>query len=218
MEDLIRISVANLAYFLQVPGKNAVPFGILNPKKGMWKVLGGGAELTEAGMNLLKNKFLAERFEKDEKTGLYDARFVVAQKHLSGVFRFFQGIAGKSNPHEMDPVRDILAELSGKENIGAEAILSSGADLIDTVYIKTVQQKPAEDGIGTSSRAAAVDIPTRRLFRLYKLIMPKELFNEITASNQVHILSKEELETTAGGSKEGLATDGKIIADNLFAV
>lgn len=117
----------------------------------------------------------------------------------------------------MDPTRDIIAELSGKEFPEMGTILTpEEAATVDVVYVKTVRQKPAEDGVGTSSRGAAAGVPSRRMFRLYALSVRNTLYDKIGASPIVKILTPEELATTDGGSKKGVTRDGLAIADNLF--
>ncbi len=219
----VRVSVANLAYFVHVFGAPAsIQFGICNPKmleKGItqFQALGGGAELTENGMRFLKTKFGAERFEKDEITGFYDARFLVDESHLEGVFNLFEEIGGKKSPYELDPIRDIIAEISGKEFSEIGTILTPNeVATIQVRYVKSMCQKPAEDGIGTSLRSIA-GVPSRRLFRLYGLQMPSyELYIKMMRSPVVRALYPDELATTDGGSRKGKTRDGFVISDNLF--
>jgi hypothetical protein len=202
-------------------------FGIPNPGKyaeGVieYQALGGGAELTDVGKSYLEGEYGASGFEKDKGTGVFDARFRVEEEKLEQVFRFFSGIAGQPNRFEMDPTRDILTELTGKEFPTLGVILEpTTAGLIQIDYVDTVRQRSAEDGIGTSERSQAAGVPTRRLFRRYKLVMPVFLAERMLGRRGTYgpiarRFTDDELVTTNGGATKGITSDGKVIRDNLF--
>lgn len=219
----VRVSVANLAVFLQRRGANMVEiFGIPNSKKlvegtMIYQALGGAAELTDEGKEFFGRKFCAEKFEKDKRTGRFDARFLVGEENLEEVFSMFASMAEKAGQYEWSPIGDILDELSGKEFPGMGAIVSpdemAGTEI---VYVKTVRQAIADDGVGTSDRAASVAVPTRRMFRLYKIVVDDKLYEKLRASPILRFFTEEELASTEGGKKKGVTSDGYALADNLF--
>ncbi len=134
------------------------------------------------------------------------------------MFAFFGRIAGKVTPHEMNPVRDILAELTGKEWADVGTILKpEHENALRLTYWTTIRQPPPETGIGTSSRERP-DMPTRRMFRFYDICAPQLVIDLIIASPIVRVLSDDELRTTKGGACKGVALDGTTIADNLFLI
>lgn len=213
----VRVSVANLAWFARVSGSaNRHPFGIVNEKKlkrgeRQYMALGGGAMLAQAGKELLEAQIGATNFEFDEHTGCFDARFQIDEDRLESVFYHFEhyGIL------ELDPTLDILAELTGAEP-GHDGILTAEeANLVQVVQCGLVRQQSSAAGTDTSARASA-EMPTRRLFRVFELVMPSRLFEKMQSSPTVRFLSDTELRTTAGGSKAGRTSDGWVIQNNLF--
>lgn len=216
-----RISVANLATSVQMKGQ-AWWFGMPNPKKleaGNWiyQGLGGGAELTEAGKLELEKRFGASNFEKDDRTGVYDARFLVEENMLEAALGFFGDIAGRPNAYELDPTNDIRGELSGKEFPKLGTILSdSEMEGVQIKYMDTVRQKVPDDGVGTSTRAADAAAPTRRLFRRYQIVLPSPLEKKFFSSPIVRVFHEDEIASTNGGANKGKTRDGRDIADNLF--
>lgn len=215
----VRASFANLAWFARVHGTVIRhPFGILNQKKfkegqRQYCALGGGAMLTEAGKRLFEEQVDASNFELDPHSGFFDARFQVDESHLNLVFEYFE--SGPNAIYEQDPTLDIRAELTGAEP-GHESIFTvAELKMIRVVPFGDVRQKPAEVGTDTSARASSL-MPTRRLFRIFELVMPNELFEKIQRSPNVRFLSDAELATTDGGSKAGRTSDGFMIQNNLF--
>lgn len=217
-----RYSIANLCVTVQM-GEKAWFFGIPNHRKltkdGVWQyqAAGGGAMLSEAGKARLEKSFGATDFEFDDTIKLYDARFIAGGEHLDAIFGLFEGNSGKSNDFEKNQLEDIKAELCGKE-FGDYGSILSAADLTDVEfkYVDTVRQPVADDGVGTSERAAGAAVPTRRLFRRYRLILPPQLATKFKNSKLVDILSKEEVATTHGGRTKGKTHAGRVIADNIF--
>lgn len=215
----IRASIANLAWFARVHG-TAIrhPFGILNQKKfregkRQYCALGGGAMLTEEGKRLLEEQVAASDFELDPHTGFFDARFQIDASHLESVFEHFE--SGLNAIYEQNPTLDIRAEITGAEP-GHESIFTADEmKMIRVVPFGNIRQKQAEVGTDTSARAS-VDMPTRRLFRIFELVMPNELFEKLQLSWAVRFFSDEELRTTDGGSQAGRTNDGFLIQNNLF--
>lgn len=220
----VRVSIANLAWYVRIKQNDVrYPFAILNPnklKKGecQYMALGGGAMLTESGKKALEESFDASDFELDKHTGLFDARFQIYEKDLEAMFGLFSNINGIMKTYEQDRTLDIMAELSGKEFPGYERILDDDeVKLVKANFVKVVRQKPSEAAVDTSARGASAEVPTRRLFRIYELVMPKELYQrKLLHSPVVKILSDDELKTTDGGCKAGLTSDGLVIQNNLF--
>lgn len=217
-----RYSIANLCTTVQM-GEKAWFFGIPNHRKltkdGVWQyqAAGGGAMLTEKGKARLEKSFGATDFEFDDTINLYDARFIAGGEHLDAIFGLFEANSGKPNDFEKDQLEDIMAELCGKE-FGEYGSILSAADLADVEfkYVDTVRQPVADDGVGTSERAANATAPTRRLFRRYRLVLPQKLMSKFSNSKLIDILSKEEVATTHGGKTKGKTNAGKVIADNIF--
>jgi hypothetical protein len=216
----IRVSIANLAWYAKVMGKDIQhPIAILNPKKlekgeRHYMALGGGAMLTESGKALLERDFGASDFEFDKKTGFFDARFQINEEHLETVFWLFTMDGMKA--HEHDRTLDFMAELSKEEFPGYGHILREDeVKLIRPNFARVVRQKPSEAGADTSVRSS-VELPTRRLFRIFELEMPGMLFEKLHYSPVIRFLSDEELMTTDGGSRPGRTNDGYRIQNNLF--
>lgn len=215
----VRASIGNLAWYARVNGTAMRhPFGILNQK--MFKegtrqycALGGRAMLTETGKSLLQQAVAASEFEFDPYTGFFDARFRIDAIHLESVFEHFE--AGPNSSYEQDPTLDIVAELTGTEP-GHEVIFTADEmEMIRVVLFGTVRQKPAEIGTETSVRASS-EMSTHRLFRIFELVMPNELFEKLQLSSAVRFFSDEELRTTDDGSRAGWTSDGFMIQNNLF--
>ena len=217
----IRVSIANLAWYVTTIENNIrYPFAILNPGKlakgeHQYMALGGGAMLTTRGKQELEKTFGASDFEFDEKTGFFDARFQIDEQRLEGVFCLF-GNPERFAWREQDRTIDIMNELIGKEHGHASIMSESERCFIDCAYVKSVQQKPSEFGVDTSTRVTA-GISTRRLFRIFELRMPQSLYSrKFVCSPFVRILHNHELATTDGGSKSGHTNDGHVIQNNLF--
>ncbi len=219
----IRVSVANLAWYVRLNEDNAVAsqFGILNPSKlakgeRSYMALGGGAMLTKKGKQMIECTFGATNFEFDDTTGFYDARFQIDDSELDRVFAVFESIDGVMKCYEQDPMLDIIAELSGKEFPRYPTILTEAeVALVYPLFVKTVRQKLSALGTDTSSRAKA-EMPTHRLFRIFELGIPSSLLPKFTESKVVRILLDSELASTDCGSKAGKTRDGFTIQNNLF--
>lgn len=213
----IRYSVANLAgYVRNKKMKEKVQFGILNPAKlkegkRQYMALGGGAMLKEAGRKMLEERFGATGFEFDKNTKLYDARFRADEKHLESIF----GTLSTYQPDfEHSPSIDILEELSGKEFPEEYGPLLGDLAGVSVLPLFSVRQAPTAGG-DTSIRALT-DVPTRRLFRIFELVLDSVSYKQLLNSPMVRILSPDELETTRGGATAGVAKDGALIQNNLF--
>ncbi|MFZ2167319.1 MAG: hypothetical protein WAV50_00445 [Minisyncoccia bacterium] len=225
MPRRVRVSIGNLAWYTRVRGTlKQYQFGILNPEKMLvgsrqYQALGGGAMLTEAGKSMLEDSFGASDFELDPHTGCYDARFRLDERDVEPVFKLFSDTV-LMKLYERNPVMDIIAELTGKEFAVEYGHILPGdrADLVQTAFVRTVRQEPSVLGADTSERALAVEMPTRRLFRIYELIMSDAIFAMLRSSPAVRFLTEKELKTTDGGSKAGVTDDGHVIRNNLFWV
>ncbi len=222
---LVRVSVANLAWYVRMKENNVrYPFAILNPDKlakgeRRYMALGGGAMLNEAGKKMLEEVVGASGFEFDTGIGFYDARFRICERDLESAFKTFSSVDTRgATIYEQDPTLDIMAELSGKEFPGYPTIMSAEeTELVRLDFVKVVRQKLPAAGADTSARGVAADVPTHRLFRIFELVMPLALYQgRMMSSPVVKILSNQELATTDGGSKAGVTRDGLIIQNNLF--
>ncbi len=213
----VRLSIGNLARFVS-DGKDTYAFGVLNPKKlakgeRFVQALGGRANLTQRGKEILERQFGAEEFEFDEHSGRYDAAFIAPEAHLGGILAFFQD----ANPDhfEIDPVREVEEEVFQKVYPnGIGTILPSSAARPVVTYVKTVRQPVPDDGKGTSARARD-DMPTRRIFRIFDLALPEYELEEFVRSDAIVVLADDELASTNGGRSRGRTRCGDTIADNL---
>lgn len=70
------------------------------------------------------------------------------------------------------------------------------------------------EGKGTSAREG--EIPTRRLFVCFEIIATGAVIEKLAACPAVKFFSREELETTEHGTRQGEAMDGSALADNVF--
>lgn len=208
----VRISVGNLAPRIEIAEtKETHFFGILNRKaleKGQ-KMVGalGGAFIMEEG----EKKYYIRKFGASDFEGV-DMRFQVDASKSQDVINYLMGC----KEHFMFQHDDILEELSKKELPIQNAPLLSTEDLaqIKIHYMATVCQHPPTTGIGTSAREI-VGIPTRRIFNLFEITMPKAIFEKVQNSPAIKILTAEEIATTKDGAKKGIAVDGTVLADNL---
>jgi hypothetical protein len=210
----VRVSIANLAWnAVNLRTGERETFGILNPKKpNQIMALGGGAMLNEQGKRGLEDIFGASDFEQDEKTGYFDARFRVEEEEVERIFRLFRSPSGQL---ERDPTLDIRMELTGREFPGYPHLLTpKEADRIFINYYRTVRQGLAKVGEDTSAKA--IDVPTHRLFRIFDLVMPPELFDTYLKHPQVRLLDVDELASTRGGRAAGKSNEGLVIQNNLF--
>lgn len=192
-----------------------VAIGILNKKrlsKGerFLQALGGAATMTPMGRVFMEGtygaEFLGEGGDKD------DARFVVSAKQADGVLRLLET---QRDLCELLPMREVLHELE-QELFGDHTILPSGTLAnADTVLFSAFRQASADDGVGTSARAQAQDVPTKRLFFVHTLCVSGSVFEELCESPYIQVLSEEELDTTQMGRTKGVANNGIPLADNL---
>lgn len=210
----IRISAGNLAVRVRVDETNeAYFFGLLNKKafleKGRFLItaLGGAAEMTPLGKKLLESRYGAEFQE-----GM-DARFVIDESHLEDVLRIFE--SRDSSLYETDATREVREELATKELPILDSPVLSEKEMtqVKVVYVKTARQQ-SSGATGTSAREG--EIPTRRIFNLFEIVVPKAIFEKIAACPAVKILTPQEIATTRGGASKGRAADGAELGDNLI--
>lgn len=218
MSAVVRISVANLATRIFAADTDQCHhFGVV-PKSRI-QALGGAAELTPEGVDWLQQFFGAHDFETDQATGLTDARFRLDAGCAEEVLSVFKSISGRHNAHpclrEMDPKRDILAELTGKEWPNHGYILEPNTEPLGLAYRGVARQRQPESGKGTSEREVE-NMPTFRLFRLYDIVTRQAVVDQFLKSPLVRVLTEEDLATTKGGACKGKTADGTEIADNLF--
>jgi hypothetical protein len=209
----VRISIGNLAHRLIIKetGESRF-FGILNSaasRRGTFLIgaLGGAAKLTSGG-----KKYITQQFQAQTIEGM-DARFVVPAYQTESVLKFFTGRVAEL--FEIDPTREISEELSEEKITGISPVLSrEEVRWIQVEYVKTMPQ-PFSEGLGTSARER-FDIPTRRLFHFFEMVVPEAVFLSMSVHPAIRLLTEEELATTKGGSQKGTTNDGVALADNLF--
>lgn len=209
-EDRVRVSIANLAPRVRC-GDEVFYLGILNRKqfekgKRVFSALGGAAELTDDGIAELQGSFAAELSEGR------DARFIVQAKHLYDVMDLFD--ARRAEFYEIDPGRELGEDLGNIELPGMPAVLSADeAAAITFNYIGSQRQPVAKHG--TSARESA-DIPSRRFFNLYEIVVPEAIFKKMRLHPALGLFTEAELiAATAAGGKV-LGREEVSIADNIF--
>ena len=216
--SLVRVSLANLVYGVVVDGDVVKgPFGIISPKsfasdKPRVQALGGGAELTSAGVDFLRRIYGADHFEVDKGTGATDARFVLPEIYIDAIFGMFE----EPDPShvEVDPTREIFDELQKTYPCGS--ILTHGDLAGASVHFRDYVRQPIpEGGVGTSLREKA-DMPTRRMFRRFDLHLSYDAFRLMREHPAVVFLTPDDLGSTNGGRRKGVTSTGLEMADNLI--
>lgn len=209
----VRVSIGNLAVRVRVAETGEVHFfGLLNKKalekgKRLISALGGAAEVTPYGKEMIQTVYRAE-FQEE-----MDARFVIDESHLEGVLNLF---ANRDQlVYEIDASREVREELATKELPILDSPVLSEEEVaqVKVVYAKTVRQQ-SSGGAGTSAREG--EVPTRRIFNLFELVVPAAIFEKIVACPAIKILTAEEIATTCGGASKGQAADGAELGDNLI--
>lgn len=209
----VRVSIGNLAVCVRIAETDEAHFfGLLNKKalekgKRLITALGGAAEVTPYGKEMIQVVYGAEFQE-----GM-DARFVINESHLQGVLNLFED----RDPlvYETDASREVKEELATKELPILDAPVLSEEEMtqVKVVYVKTVRQQ-SSDGPGTSAREG--EIPTRRIFNVFEIVVPAVIFEKMAACPAIKILTSEEIATTCGGAGKGRAADGAELGDNLI--
>lgn len=215
----VRVSVANLAsYLVNNDTGEVVAIGIANKKrfekdgKIFLQALGGAAEMTEDGKKHLEETYSAVFL--GEGDDLRDVRFTIPVVNLKVVLALFE--VTESDFCEQDPMREVRYELE-QETICSDSILcpKTLARASSSVFEGVFYQESAEDGVGTSLRAASQEIPTKRLFFVHTLRVLNPVFLEILASPYVTRLSEKELDTTQMGRTKGITRSRSPMSDNL---
>jgi hypothetical protein len=194
-------------------------FGIKKPDKEgrpQYGALGGAAMLNERGKKYLEETYGASQFEADSDTGYFDARFVVDEKQLEEVLALFENIL-LSNIYEQSMTLDIAHELVS-EGPGVEKPILSMEEVVQCIFVHVgcVRQR-SSDASADSLRAKKASIPTRRIFRIFELVMPEGVYGKFVESPSVRFLSPHDVISTKGGSQAGSTLDGTaIIQNNLF--
>lgn len=221
--ESIRISVANIIRRVRVKETGATYYpAILNPgafAKGerKYQALGGGVKMTPLGTDNLKS--MGAEFGPKESEEHDDARFVISADKFQEAFDAFAKLSPDS--FESDPIREIREELSQEKLSGTGSILTEDETKeIEAEYMGAVCQLPNLPE--TSERTAAV--PSRRLFHLFEIVVPKRIFEKMQKSTAMKLFSEKELKDIA----ENHAQEGKqlwkmedaqgvaTIADNIF--
>ncbi len=211
----IRVSIGNLAPQFTVAGRQeSLFFGILNRKafeKGRHQInpVGGAAQMTPAGKEFLESSYGAEFQE-----GL-DARFVIERKHIDNILLLFE----VRNPsiYEIDPRREIEEELSTEElPIQNEPVFTpKQVGDIQIEFIKSLRQMP---GNGSTSARETEQMPTVRLFNMFRLVLPAPPalhFTKLMMSPVVRIVPNHQIRKICAG-EEQKTEDGWQIGDNFI--
>jgi hypothetical protein len=209
----VRVSIADLVWdAVNCDTGEIARIGILSQKelsrgKILWTPLGGAAILAYSGFDFLRTHFHAHSFEEDVKIGFSDLRCVIEDRYVETIFTVFDTYRADL---ERLHCHDIMQEL--KE---LDVFTSSELDQLVLLYVSTEKQKVAPFDEG--SLAIKQGLPTRRLFRIYDLIMPGKLFEKLMRQKYVvRTLKLEEVATTKGGSIRGVTNDGQGIQNNFF--
>ncbi len=208
----VRVSIENLVWTAVNTTTGEIRnLAVLNKKalaKGerMWAPFGGGAMLTVAGENFLRQHFEAHSFELDKDTGYYYARFLVSGSHVQRIFSKFNSFR---TDFEHDASLDAVQEI---KELGLFS--SSQRAQLQLVFEKSALQAVATVGTDTSTRAQSV--PTHRLFRIHSLYLPGRLFDKLFLQPYIRSLTDTEIATTEGGLRKGNTLDGDAIQNNFF--
>ncbi|HPJ80537.1 MAG TPA: hypothetical protein PLF70_02460 [Candidatus Portnoybacteria bacterium] len=237
--EKIRVSISNLVrecrvketgetHFIAIKGKPLKKDGKEYPR---FQALGGAVKLTPKGKEYFIEKFNAQfgiQGRPEEENN--DARFILElpkemqefsayteeqkneaaerrNQYMEKVLSFF---FGKDNPlFEEDVRRETLEDLSN-------VILEGENNKISTKYESTVS--PIQWKIKTSERETG--IPSFRLFRLFTLEVPQDIFNKMQKSDTIRILSEEDIMATHKATEVGdpvaITSDGIAIVENIF--
>lgn len=212
--ERLRVSVANLVQSLRIAetGERHY-FGVLNPTKfkegkRQFQPLGGGAEITPQAKAALET--LGAEFGKG-----MDARFSIPKEYFEEVYMRFV----EENPEffERDVRREMREELCDEEIPGIPAVLTpEEVEHVQIVYRGVVSQMPVTGTLDTSPNAG--DIPVRRLFHNFELVVPKDIFEKMRHSEALHFYSDAELERIESGGMEqtALTEKGEKISNNTI--
>lgn len=200
----VRVSVGNLVTRI-VNGETGEErlLGLLNKKALLKKnlkkftVLGGACEMTVRGKEKLEKEFKAEFLE-----GM-DARFLIDGNDLQKVMDLFQ--SRDENLYEIDPIREIIEELTEKE---LPIINNSILDKKDLEDIQIEFIKGYRESDKDSMRS---EYPTERYFNLYKMILGNNVYDKLKNSEAVLLIDKE-MEKFIGNK----LPDGRLIGDNII--
>ncbi|MBX4189046.1 hypothetical protein KW785_00440 [Candidatus Parcubacteria bacterium] len=223
---LVRVSIGRLTPMVRVPAGEVdagAVVGILNPTsyakgKRLFQPLGGAVELTKEGVDFLAEEFGATQFHVNKEGGT-DARFIIDDPQLAGVFDFFR--EGKDEFFSIDPMEELVQELTGNEfpknDFFGEippALDLEAVSECELEYRGTIIQ-PFSDKKGSSPLAGKE--PSRRMFHVFDLLLPRlETFEDMLKSPALLKLHEDDLATIDGGRKQGKTKNGDAIADNFI--
>lgn len=208
-EAPVRLSVANLVGRINVAGRHFY-IGLLNRKnfekgKQVYSAIGGAAEMTEVGQSLLGQLFAAE-FKEGR-----DARLTIKADQLETVVALFE--KWPSPLCESNPSREIEEELCGKELPGLGPVFArSDLEKISLNHIRTVRQAVSA---GSTSARESADLASRRVFSLFEMGVPEDLFLKLRWHPAIRVFTAEELRTLAPDRK---LADGASLADNIMVI
>jgi hypothetical protein len=208
----VRISIADLVWdAVNLNTGEVARIGILSQKalehgKRVWAALGGAAILSPAGMQYMIDSYDAHSFETDATSGHIDLRCVIEERHLETVFEAFKTY--RTDLEHMH-CHDIMHELK------ALGLFTSSA--LGRLMLQYQETRPQMNGASiVDGMKFKLGVQTYRLFRIYDLLMPGELFERLTKQKYVRSLTMDEVATTNGGAVRGVANNGDEIQNNFF--
>ncbi len=209
----IRISVANLVPRLIVQETCAIHFlGLLNRRHAsrgnrIYGALGGAAELTQEGKQILHKQFGA-KFEKGQ-----DARFLVQKPDVDRIMPFFE--RRDVTFCESNPDREIREELTTAELPNLPRILTEqDVARIQVQYAKSIY--PTGSLENTRHRFDSDGILSIHYFHLFEIIVPESIFERLRMHPAIQIFTENDLATTQMGRVRGISANGSVISSNLF--
>ncbi|MFH1129407.1 MAG: hypothetical protein V1686_01580 [Patescibacteria group bacterium] len=223
-----RIKETGETHFIAMRNKSLKKDGKEYPR---FQALGGAVKVTPEGKEELIKEFNAQ-FGKQGRPAEEndDARFNLelpremqefsgdteeqkkeaAEKRNQYMEKVLSFFFKKENPlFEEDAMREVIGDLKS-------IVSEEEKDKISTEYESTVS--PIQWKVQTSERGKGM--PTARLFRLFTLEVPQEIFDKMSKSETIRILSKEDIkaihEATESGNPAAITPDGSAIVENIF--
>ncbi len=197
--------------------------------KPKFQAFGGGAKLTEEGIEYLKNEYGDRiRFREGEESD--DARFYLELPEALSVSDPDVGSAFKNQTDAfmrtvlepfLDPKSGRIEETVERElkEEFSEVLGEIDWDLDRVSYAGVVS--PQQGSVTGSTRADGA-IAYHRIFHLYDLELSEAQFAQLAASDKVRVLTDADIESVQDAARHGKTIaelpDGVLLAENVFPI
>jgi hypothetical protein len=214
----------------------AIMAGTTKEGKRRFQAVGGGAKLSETAVEELRTEYPSIRFREGEEAT--DARFYIPIPHAAQVnpssseeeqaketqalttfvHEVMDRFVDPKAPVFTDTIeREILEELTETKE-GYEPVLTEAeAQKIETSYVGATS--PIQWSKTTSGRSGSAAV-YHRIFHLYDITIPEDLFNKLKNSERIRILSPEDIAAIRSSTQKGNAaaelSDGSVVVENIF--